>query len=74
VEVVGEVASLLGNTPAICRKSYVHPALLDSFLDGRLRTRARSGVPTAPRGLAADERFTLALLRGLRRSAPRRTI
>jgi DNA topoisomerase-1 len=68
VEVVGEVASLLGNTPAICRKSYVHPGLLDSFLDGRLCNRARKGVPPGPRGLAADERFTLALLRGLRRA------
>ena len=31
------VAQRLGNTPAICRKCYVHPAVLDSYLDGTLR-------------------------------------
>jgi DNA topoisomerase-1 len=30
------VASQLGNTPAICRKSYVHPGVVNSFLDGTL--------------------------------------
>jgi DNA topoisomerase I len=29
------VAQLLGNTPAICRKCYVHPAVLDAYLEGR---------------------------------------
>jgi DNA topoisomerase I len=28
------VAQLLGNTPAICRKCYVHPAVLDAYLAG----------------------------------------
>ena len=27
------VAKILGNTPAICRKCYVHPAVLDTYLD-----------------------------------------
>jgi DNA topoisomerase-1 len=27
------VAKILGNTPAICRKCYVHPAVLESYLD-----------------------------------------
>ena len=30
------VATLLGNTPAVCRKCYVHPAVLESYLDGTL--------------------------------------
>lgn len=29
------VARMLGNTPAICRKCYVHPGVLDSYLEGR---------------------------------------
>jgi DNA topoisomerase-1 len=29
------VAQLLGNTPAICRKCYVHPAVLDTYLAGK---------------------------------------
>jgi len=36
VDAVKRVAERLGNTPAVCRKCYVHPALLDSYLDGSL--------------------------------------
>jgi DNA topoisomerase-1 len=32
------VAELLGNTPAICRKCYVHPAVLEAYL-------AKTGIP-----------------------------
>jgi DNA topoisomerase-1 len=31
---ISAVAKMLGNTPAICRKCYVHPAVLESYLDG----------------------------------------
>jgi DNA topoisomerase-1 len=34
-EAIGAVAKMLGNTPAICRKCYVHPAVLESYLNGR---------------------------------------
>ncbi len=33
---IEKVASRLGNTPTICRKCYVHPHVLDAYLDGRL--------------------------------------
>ncbi len=33
---VTAVAKMLGNTPAVCRKCYVHPAVLESYLDGNL--------------------------------------
>ena len=33
---IGAVAKMLGNTPAICRKCYVHPAVLETYLDGNL--------------------------------------
>jgi DNA topoisomerase-1 len=46
---VAGVAERLGNTPAICRKSYVHPAVIDAFLDGALPRIAASG----PRGAEA---------------------
>ena len=29
------VAELLGNTPAICRKCYVHPAIVEAYLSGQ---------------------------------------
>ncbi len=35
-EALAEVAQRLGNTPAVCRKSYVHPRLLDASEDGSL--------------------------------------
>jgi len=34
VAAVGEVAAELGNTPAVCRKCYVHPAILEAYLEG----------------------------------------
>jgi DNA topoisomerase I len=36
VQTIKEVAKYLGNRPAICRKYYVHPAVLDAYLDGTL--------------------------------------
>jgi DNA topoisomerase-1 len=30
------VAGVLGNTPAVCRSSYVHPGVLDAYAEGRL--------------------------------------
>jgi len=35
--VIKVVAQQLGNTPAVCRKCYVHPAVLDAYTTGRLR-------------------------------------
>jgi DNA topoisomerase-1 len=34
---IEQVAGRLGNTPAICRKSYVHPAILDAYLANTLK-------------------------------------
>jgi len=33
-DAIRAVAKILGNTPAVCRKCYVHPAVLESYLDG----------------------------------------
>ena len=35
-EVMRSVAKVLGNTPAICRKCYVHPAVVSAYLAGKL--------------------------------------
>ncbi|MEO6872869.1 MAG: DNA topoisomerase IB [Chthoniobacterales bacterium] len=35
-EAIAAVAKVLGNTPAVCRKCYVHPAVLETYLDGSL--------------------------------------
>lgn len=36
VTAIEAAASHLGNTPSICRKSYVHPAVIDAYMDGSL--------------------------------------
>src|SRR5262245_34955973 len=35
VRAVETVATHLGNTRSVCRKSYIHPAVFDAYLDGR---------------------------------------
>jgi DNA topoisomerase-1 len=66
VHAVVTVAARLGNTPAICRKCYVHPAILDGYLDGSLlQTLAQQIAPEeeAPlTGLRAEEVAVLAFL------------
>jgi DNA topoisomerase-1 len=37
VAAIRQVAKRLGNTPAVCRKCYIHPAVLEGYLDGSLR-------------------------------------
>lgn len=58
-----EVSHHLGNTPAVCKASYIHPAVFDAYRDGTLRTAWQSPAPQGPAGLVADERRLLALLR-----------
>ena len=36
VQAIAQVAAQLGNTPSVCRKCYIHPAVLDSYLSGTL--------------------------------------
>lgn len=64
VAVVKEVAGQLGNTPAVCRKCYIHPGVLESYERGEFHPAiARLAQrPRALRGLSADERLTLAFL------------
>jgi DNA topoisomerase-1 len=63
---VEEVARELGNTPAVCRRCYIHPEIIDSYLDGSLAqemTRKASQALEHGRGLRAEERRVLAVLR-----------
>lgn len=62
-DAIAAAAKMLRNTPAVCRASYIHPAVLDAHLDGRLadvtagRVSAKMRQWTSP-----DERLLLALL------------
>jgi DNA topoisomerase-1 len=68
VETVKEVAATLRNTPAVCRRCYIHPAVLDAFEAGELHTLPK--VRTR-HGLKADEAAFAALLRREARRARR---
>lgn len=61
------VSERLGNTPAICRKSYVHPDIIASYVDGTLEEGLLGAVSQAleqeGEGLDAVEIAVLRLLR-----------
>jgi DNA topoisomerase-1 len=60
---VREASKYLGNTPAICRKSYVHPRVLDPRTWER---RAERAVSRPQRGLRVEEAALLAILAPVR--------
>jgi DNA topoisomerase-1 len=64
------VAQQLGNTPAVCRASYVSPAVIEQYLDGRTiedyRPRHLRAVGARETGLDQEEQALLSLLRSWR--------
>jgi len=68
VAAVDEVAEVLGNTRAVARSSYVHPAVVDAYEQGRLPDWWRDGPTRAASGLEPEERKLLAVLRKARRA------
>ena len=66
VRAIESVAEKLGNTPSICRKCYVHPAVIESYLDGTMlgamQQRAREEMVQDLETLGAEEAAVLALL------------
>ena len=65
---IEKVSARLGNTPTICRKCYVHPEVLNSYMDGNLVLELKSKAESELRGaigrLKPEEAAVLALLRG----------
>jgi DNA topoisomerase-1 len=63
---VREAAARLGNTPTICRKCYVHPGIVESYLNGILvRERGGRSIVAAEEptiGLSEDEEEVLTFL------------
>jgi DNA topoisomerase I len=66
VAAIESVAAKLGNTPAVCKKCYIHPHVLDSYLDGTLvgtlKQRAEKTIAKSIRGLPSEEAAVLGLL------------
>ncbi len=54
-------AQQLGNTPAVCRKSYIHPAVIATYLDGKLDA-IKPSRSAALASLSDGERTILGLL------------
>lgn len=71
VDAVRAVAQQLANTPAVCRRHYIHPAVIEAYERGELPCRMR--VRSRLAGLSEQENRLLALLRACARpAAPRR--
>jgi DNA topoisomerase-1 len=72
-DAIKTVARRLGNTPAICRTCYVHPAVVVAYMKRGLAPRASraTGSGSSPAGLSSDERALLAILRRSGRRGPR---
>jgi DNA topoisomerase-1 len=66
VKAIEAVAGILGNTRTVCRKSYIHPVVLDAYMDGSMLTTLSKRTGQAVRRkvgkLRPDEQAALAIL------------
>lgn len=71
-QMIAPVAEALGNTPAISRKSYIHPALIELCKSGQDEWRDGLRLPRSTRYLTRYERGLIAFLdeRGANSSLP----
>jgi DNA topoisomerase-1 len=64
---IGVVAQQLGNTKAVCRKCYIHPEIVQAYLDGTLmeslQRARRQESPGTLRHLPPEEAAVLSFLR-----------
>jgi DNA topoisomerase I len=67
VAAVKSVSQTLGNTPAVCRKCYVHPAVFDAYVGNTLSNDFKS--PRRNRGLSAEESALLCFLSKVSKAA-----
>lgn len=65
-DAITAVSKILGNTPAICRKCYVHPAVLETYLDGNLieglKTKTERALAEGLDNLRSEEMAVLTFL------------
>lgn len=65
-QAIEQVARQLGNTPTICRKCYIHPAIMNGYLEGTLLDTLQQRIKRAMRKdekLKPEEAAVLAILR-----------
>jgi len=72
---VEAVAGVLGNTPSVCRKSYIHPAILDCYMDRSMEVKLSRALPPSLKRVASklrsDEAAALRILHCMRPAAHR---
>jgi DNA topoisomerase-1 len=66
VKAIESVAKRLGNTKAVCRKCYIHPAILDAYMEGAtIRTiKARARAARTGTALNAEENAVVGMIEG----------
>jgi DNA topoisomerase I len=67
VKAIESVAKKLGNTKSVCRKSYIHPAILDAYMDGATIETLKARAATLARSRSALSREEAAVVRMLER-------
>ena len=77
VRAIESVSQRLGNTPAVCKKCYIHPAILESYLEGTtvevLKQKTEKELRTALDKLSGEEAAVLSFIQQ-RLSAPKPTL
>ena len=70
VRAIEAVAGVLGNTPGVCRKSYIHPAIVECYLDRSMDEKLARSLPASIRKAASklrsDEVAALRILHCIR--------
>jgi DNA topoisomerase I len=66
VAAIKSVAERLGNTPSVCRKCYVHPAVIETYMGGEMiktfEQEVKRALPRSPHALRREEFDLLRLL------------
>jgi DNA topoisomerase-1 len=70
VETAKAVSQKLGNTPAICRKCYIHPEVFVAFGDGRLESFKSTAAPQLLHALLSPRRVKRTRAKRSRRTNP----
>jgi DNA topoisomerase-1 len=74
VKAIKLTADELNNTPAICRKYYVHPDIIESYLDGYLMKEfSKAKKSKSKYGLEKEEKAVLNILKKYSRKRKKRT-
>ena len=65
VAAIESVAKRLGNTPSVCRKCYVHPEIINAYMDGTLVEQIRGEIDSSltDQGLSEEEVHVLDVLK-----------